>query len=303
MKKLISISVLTLFAINCSLACDICGGGLGNTYTGLLPNFNKRFIGIRYHFNQLYTQLDIHGNRTAISNKEKYNTVELWGAWNVGSRWRVMAIVPYSQIQKYSYGSSEKNQKSGLGDLNISGLYNLINKSSNSFRQSLWVGIGVKLPVGTYNKNEYSNTNSPNIYQLGTGSTDFTTSINYDIRYNNLGLNTNMSYKINTENKDDYLYGNKLTVSGSIYYNTVISESITLRPNVGLMHETQEKDHTMGYKIDGTGGYNTNINMGIEANIKNIALGFTYQKPTKQEISQGRTQLINKFLTHITFTF
>ena len=111
MKKIILLATFGLLTTLTATACEICGGGLGNNYTGLLPNFNKRFVGIRYHFNQLYTQLDINGNTTPLSNKEKYHTMELWSAWNISTRWRVMAIIPYSHIQKSNVGTDETAQK------------------------------------------------------------------------------------------------------------------------------------------------------------------------------------------------
>ncbi|NGM71731.1 transporter [Sphingobacterium sp. SGL-16] len=302
MRKIILLTAIAGMNFTSLFACEICGGGLGSNYTGLLPNFNKRFVGIRYHFNYVNTQLDVDGKTTALSNKEKYHTAELWSAWNIGSRWRVMAIVPYSHIEKFNYGTDSKSKKDGLGDINLSGYFNLLNKES-VFTQSIWVGVGAKLPTGQYNKDEFTNMNSPNIYQLGTGSVDFTGSVNYDIRLNNIGLNTNASYKVNTKNKDDYQYGNKLTLNGSVYYNTALSSDIKLRPNVGLQYENQAKDHTMDYQIDETGGYNTNTNLGLEATVRGLAFGFSYQTPIAQNISKGRTELVNKFLTHLTFTF
>lgn len=302
MRKFILLALIGILSTSTTLACEICGGGLGNNYTGLLPNFNKRFVGVRYHFNQVYTQLDISGNTTALTNKEKYHTAELWSAWNIGSRWRVMAIVPYSKIEKYSIGTGSNSSKSGLGDINLSGYYNILNKLE-AITQSIWLGAGAKLPTGAYNKDEFVSTNSANIYQLGTGSVDFTGSLNYDISVNNIGLNTNVSYKINTKNRDEYQYGNKLTLNGSIYYNSSLSDAVKLRPNVGIQHDAQARDETLGYKIEQTGGYNTNYNVGLESTIKNIAIGFTYQAPLSQYVSHGRTELVNKFLTHITFTF
>lgn len=302
MKKLILVSFLTLFSSLQVLACDICGGGLGNTYTGLLPNFNKRFVGIRYHFNQVNTQLDIYGNVTALSNKEKYHTAEIWSAWKIGSRWRIMAIMPYSSIQRYNYGTSQNTQKEGIGDITLSGYFNLI-ETVQTVSQSLWIGLGANLPTGKYNKEDISNGNSPNIYQLGTGSLDIIPSINYDIRIQDLGLNTNVSYKLNTANKDQYRYGNKLTMNSTIYYNINLSNPVNIRPNAGLQHEIQQKDYTMDYKIDETGGYNTNILIGIESSLKKFALGFTYQAPLNQQINQGRTELKSKFLTHLSYTF
>jgi len=302
MRKIILFALIGIISSSTVFACEICGGGLGSNYTGLLPNFNKRFVGVRYHFNQVYTQLDISGNKTALTNKEKYHTAELWSAWNLGTRWRVMAILPYSKIQKYSYGTEQQSSKSGLGDINLSGYYNLLNKSA-TITQSLWLGAGAKLPTGEYNKDEFVNTNTANIYQLGTGSVDFTGSLNYDVSLNNIGLNTNVSYKVNTKNGDDYQYGNKLTLNGSIYYNASLTDAVKLRPNVGMQYDTQARDQTMGYKIEQTGGYNTNLNVGLESTIKNIAIGFSYQAPLTQNVSNGRTELVNKFLTHLTFTF
>lgn len=302
MKKLILFSFLILFSSMQVYACDICGGGLGNTYTGLLPNFNKRFVGIRYHFNQVSTQLDIDGNVTALSNKEKYHTAEIWSAWKIGSRWRIMAIVPYSSIQRYNYGTSQNTQKEGVGDITLSGYFNLV-ETAQTVSQSLWIGLGANLPTGKYNKEDISSGNSPNIYQLGTGSLDIIPSINYDIRFQDIGLNTNVSYKLNTVNNEQYRYGNKLSMNSAIYYNINLSNQINIRPNVGVQHEIQQKDHTMSYKLDETGGNNTNILLGIESSIKNIAFGVTYQSPIHQHINQGRTELKHKFLVHLSYTF
>lgn len=302
MSKIILFALIGILSSSTAFACEICGGGLGSNYTGLLPNFNKRFVGVRYHFNQVYTQLDISGNKTALTNKEKYHTAELWSAWNLGTRWRLMAILPYSNIQKYSFGTEQQSSKSGLGDINLSGYYNVLNKSE-IITQSLWLGAGAKLPTGEYNKDEFVNTNTANIYQLGTGSVDFIGSLNYDVSLNNIGLNTNISYKVNTKNGDDYRYGNKLTLNVSIYYNTSLRDGVKLRPNVGIQYDKQARDQTMGYKIEQTGGYNTNLNIGLESTIKNIAIGFSYQAPLTQSVSNGRTELVNKFLTHLTFTF
>lgn len=302
MKNIVLFIAVILLSSLPTYACDICGGGLGNSNTGLLPNFNKRFVGIRYHFNQVYTQLDVDGKVTALSNKEKYHTAEIWSAWNISTRWRIMAIVPYSHIERYNYGTSQLAQKDGLGDITLSGYYNFL-QTAETFAQSLWIGLGTKIPTGKYNKDDNSIRKSPNIYQLGTGSIDFIPSINYDIRLNDFGLNSNVSYKINTENNDQYRYGDRLTMNGSIYYNTALNEQVNIRPHLGLQHEIQQKDYTMGYKIDETGGYNTNLLVGIESGINQIAVGATYQTPINQHISQGRTELKNKFLVHVSYTF
>ena len=306
MKKLATL-ILSLIAFSNTFACDICGGGLGSNYLGLLPDFNKRFIGVRYHYNDLYTQLDIDGQKTTLTNKEKYKTIDLWGAWNISDKWRVMAIIPFSNIQKYNYGSDITSSKKGLGDITTSIYYNLFNSSKNLndklLNQNIWIGTGLKFFTGTYNSNELISTNSPNIYQLGTGSNDILVYANYDIRLQNTGINISSNYKINTTNKDEYKYGNKLTVNGSLYHKVSFNENARITPNIGINYEAQANDYSHSFKIDETGGRNLNASVGIEANLGNFALGLVAQKPISQNLNSGRTELNNKISSHLSYTF
>jgi hypothetical protein len=65
MKKKIIISLMLLCSTAfTSFACDICGCGVGSYYLGILPEFNKRFIGLRYQHKSLQTHLGPLGQRT-----------------------------------------------------------------------------------------------------------------------------------------------------------------------------------------------------------------------------------------------
>lgn len=302
MKKLFIITLLFISTISITFACDICGAGAGSYYIGLLPQFNKKLIGVRYQFNQLNTNLDINGNSTALSNKEQYQTMDIWGAWNIGSKWRVMGIVPYSFIKKSNLGTDQVNRKQGLSDITLSGYYNLLQSNNNNWNQSLWLGTGLKFSTGKYNNSDLTN-NSPNIFQLGTGSTDFITQINYDISMSSWGLNTTVNYKINTKNKDDYKYGNKLTANIALYHKINIGKQTTVIPNIGLSYENQEKNQTMSYSIDQTGGRILQGSFGMEATFRKIAIGVNYQNPLTQNIAVHRVELKNKVMTHISYAF
>lgn len=295
---------MSIFILSCTsiYACDICGGGAGNYYVGLLPQFNKKLIGIRYQFNQLNTNLDVYGNKTALSNREKYRTIDIWGAWNIGNKWRVMAVLPYSFIEKEQLATHTTHKKQGLSDVSVSGHYNIFQSIDNNIKQSIWLGLGIKLPTGNYNNLEITN-NAPNIFQLGTGSTDFLTQVNYDININSWGLNTTINYKINNKNRDEYKYGNKLTTNISVYRRVKINDNISLIPNIGLLYENQQKDQTMKYSVDQTGGNILQGSYGIEASIGKIALGLNYQNPITQKLAANRVDLKNKIMTHISYAF
>ncbi len=309
MKKLLIVLIL-LISIKSSQACDICGCGVGGYYIGLLPDFSKRFIGIRYQFNQITTQLDIHGNRTALTTDEKYQTMELWGAWNIGQRWRVLALVPYNFNEKYTAGSDILRKKNGIGDITLNGYYKLYEGSKSASNnklivQSLWLALGVKLPTGSYDAFEQQNAmaTNPNIFQLGTGSIDFIPSLMYDIRIQDFGINMNASYKLNTENKDDYQYGNKIAGNASAYYKIALGPNSRIAPNVGLSFEKQGKDHSMGFKVDETGGHLLNASLGLEANFNRISVGASFQTPIHQDLGRGRIDAGNRMLTHLSYSF
>lgn len=309
MKKLL-ITLSLIIAFQSSQACDICGCGVGGNYIGLLPDFTKRFVGLRYQFNRLTTQLDINGNRTALSTDEKYQTMELWGAWNIGQKWRVLALVPYNFNEKYTEGSDLLRKKYGIGDITLNGYYKLFDQSNPTANnklvvQSLWVGMGVKLPTGAYDVAEQQNATAtnPNMFQLGTGSLDFIPSLMYDVRIQDFGINANASYKINTENKDDYRYGNKIAANASAYYKIALGANSRLAPYAGISFESQQKDHAMGFKVEETGGHILNASMGLEANFNRISVGASFQTPIQQELGRGRIDAGNRLLTHVSFSF
>ena len=184
-------------------ACDICGCGVGGYYIGILPEFNKHVFGLRYRLNSLKTHIGAGGNATYLTTEEKYQTIELWGGWNIGKKFRLMVAVPYAFDKRINQGISKT--KNGIGDISVNGYYQLFNNrktvhADKSLVQTLWVGGGIKLPTGKYVDADKQNTSqNANLFQLGTGSTDFTLNAMYDIRLQNAGLNISASYKINTD--------------------------------------------------------------------------------------------------------
>ena len=288
-------------------ACDICGCGVGSYYIGILPEYNKRFIGLRYQHKTLQIHLGPQGQRTPITAEETYQSAELWGGWNIGSKFRVLAFVPYNFNRRES--QTESGSKKGLGDIALMGYYNMFNKTgtlgSKLLVQSLWVGAGIKVPTGKYEPSErFAIQESPNNFQLGTASTDFSFNAAYDIRYNDLGLNANANYKVNTENNYNYRYGNKLTANALLYHKFRIAHAFTVAPNAGILYETAQKDMESGkYEVATSGGYSLSAVIGAEFAFTGFSLGANYQNVRAQKLADNRAYAGNRLMVHLSLPF
>lgn len=307
MKKTLAVIIITLFIYAPLKACDICGCGVGSYYLGILPEFNKRFVGLRYQHKNLTTHLGPNSESSALTTEETYQSAELWGGWNIGRKFRVIAFVPYNFNKKEA--QLEKGSKDGLGDIAFMGYYKLFDHkttvSNKLLVQSLWFGAGIKTPTGKYEPADNNVLNqSPNNFQLGTASTDFTLNAAYDVRLMDFGINTNVNYKLNTENKYNYRYGNKFTVNGLAYYKIKLIDGFTIAPNGGVLYETSAKDiENNKYDVEISGGYSTAGIMGVEASLKRLSFGANYQHILSQHLANGRAKAGDRFLVHMSVAF
>lgn len=304
MKKIYVLFVFTLsFYGTAAVACDICGCGTGNYYIGILPEFKSRFMGLRYQYKRMHTGLSPDGTSSYLTNQETYQTLEFWGAVNIGKRFRVLGFLPLNYNQKTNQGVTY-DQK-GLGDIAAVGYYNLLQerKTTAGHRllvQSLWLGAGVKAPTGHYNADEKNNgAYNQNNFQLGTGSWDFTANAMYDVRLNDAGLNVNLSYKMNTENADQYKYGNKFYANLLGYYKFRVSQTVTIAPNAGILYEQSAKDQHNGNTVQESGGYSLVGTLGAELSLKKFGLGFNVQSPLAQHLGGGTVYANNRCMMHV----
>lgn len=304
MKKISLLVIVILIAIVPAKACDICGCGVGSYYIGILPDFQKHILGIRYRSNSLRTHLGFGGSTTYLTTEEHYKTLELWGGWNIGKKFRVMASLPVSFNEKINNGV--KGKKTGLGDVSVNGYYQLFNSSTKIKKtrlmvQSLWVGAGIKAPTGSYDPaDKMGNSNNTNLFQLGSGSVDYTLNAMYDIRIQDAGLNFAASYKMNTANRYNYNYGNKANAALQFYYKKRISKSL-LSPNAGITYEQSKKDIQDKFIVDVSGGRLLQATIGAELSYKKITLGGNWQTPLSQNLANGIVKAQSRFMLHVSF--
>lgn len=303
-----SLTVLIgFFSVTPSLACDICGCGVGSYYVGILPEFNKKLVGLRYRYNQLTTHLGAGGVSTYLTTKERFHTIEVWGGWNIGEKFRVMASLPTSTIVKENQEASFN--KIGVGDPIVQGFFRVMKKSAafgktspKLVNQSLWIGAGIKAPLGQYNDAEKNNTAiTANTFQLGTGSTDFLFNAIYDLRIQDDGINLNASYKINTSNRYDFKYGNRLNLTAQYYHKFSLGKSSRIAPNAGMVWEYANKDVDKKFLLPASGGRLLMGAVGVEYSNKRLTLGANFQSPFSQKIANGFVRAESRAMLHLAF--
>jgi hypothetical protein len=304
MKKLLVFFGI-FFCYNAADACDICGCGTGNNYIGILPDFHKHIVGLRYRSNAMLTHLGVGGSTTYLTTRETYRTVEAWSGWNLGQNFRLMASVPYSFNEKQN--GNNRSQKNGLGDITLSGFYQLVNGKhsvgTNLLVQSLWVGGGVKFGTGTYNPEDKSpSNNNVNLFQLGTGSTDFLAGAMYDIRLQDAGLNLASNYKLNTANQYGYRYGNKFNLNAQGYYKFRTKSKVMIAPNAGVQYETAKRDADNGFSVATSGGNLLLGTAGLELAFGKMAMGANFQTPLSQNLANGIVKAKNRMMVHVAFS-
>lgn len=291
MKKVI-ILFFALFTAHIATACDVCGCSLGGSYFGILPQFNKNFIGLRWSQAKFHSYMNHHSDYLPPeSSNDTYQKLELWGRYYVNKRIQLFAFIPYSF--NAMNGTEQVVNSHGLGDITIIGNYLLLNTGEDKtkrFKHTWMAGAGVKLPTGDSNLKDNGALVNPN-FQMGTGSTDFLVSTVYTLRYQKAGVSVESGYKVNTRNRNDYLFGNQFHASSQFFYWQNAGPFAFL-PNAGVFFE-QAGRHKDGSIIQAnTGGSAVQVTAGLETYVKGFTVGFTYKHPVRQHYNSDNIATI-----------
>lgn len=242
------------------IGCDLCG-----CYMGLDPNFDLNQAGIRitsYKFisdhhstssgsqSQNEPLLD-HGGHEANSSAEYYNDLELYFRYYITPKFRLFFSIPFS--------SNDINGKklNGTGDAKLISQYQVYATSitgKTNFWQRIFLGGGVKLPTGVYNKTIVTGQLDPHI-QPGTGSFDFILNGLYISKFekSGIGWRNDVIYTVNTENSNGYRFANRFNLTSTFTYD-IMAKDWTFLPHAGVYIETTAMDKQDGNNVKDTGG-------------------------------------------------
>lgn len=242
------------------IGCDLCG-----CYMGLDPNFDLNQVGVRFTSYKFFTemhssssgsqsqnepQLD-HGGHDGTASTEYYNDLEFYLRYYISPKFRLFFSIPFS--------SNDINGKklNGTGDAKLISQYQVYATSitgKTNFWQRIFLGGGVKLPTGVYNKSIVYGELDPHI-QPGTGSFDFIMNGLYisKLEKTGLGWRNDIFYTINTTNSNGYRFANRFNLTSTFTFD-IISNEWTFLPHAGVYLEATGSDTQDGKDVPDTGG-------------------------------------------------
>ena len=284
-------------------ACDMCGCSNGGSFFGILPQSHLRFVGLRYR----QVSFDSHLTSQLLRTQETFQTAELWGRFYPFKKTQFMFFVPFSVNSQTMVQSGDKASIKGVGDITLLGHYNILNtfwdSTAHAITHSIMLGGGLKLPTGKYQFDAQSVAEVANAnFQLGTGSVDFMANVIHTIRYKDWGLNTNLTYKMNTSNKNQYRFGNRFTATSSVFRTITIGE-LTLLPNAGLYYEHSAQNQQNNQPNSLTGGDLLAVSTGIEGYFKQFSVGINGQMPVAQNLVSKEIKQNTQVAFHVTVMF
>ncbi|WP_448518924.1 hypothetical protein [Rhodoflexus sp.] len=303
MKKTLFVFTLLIISFN-TFACEICGCGVGNFYMGIMPQFNRHFVGIRYRQISYDSHLGVGGTKSYLTTREVFQTAELWARFYPTQRLQVMAFLPYHSNQQTDYNQTFTKNLSGLGEGMLIANYRLLDNVADTvlrrFRHNLLIGGGVKLPTARFRFDATDNQQvaNPN-FQLGSGSTDWLTNLVYVIRKGKWGLSADLNFKYNTANADNYRFGHRINGQVALFYTRNV-RGISLMPYGGVFGEYSGRDDNSGVSIMNTGGSATFAVGGLELYVGRISIGGSFQQPLSQNLANGTIRAHGRGVAHLT---
>lgn len=290
-----------LLMLSASLhACDMCGCSAGGNSFGLLPGYQKHFIGLRYQNTSFTSKAHEGSNEVHKESSEYYQSLQLWGRAVLHPKWHAFVFVPYKLNQRKE--GNEHVSIHGLGDISLLLNYVLLNtgnQDSSNTKQFLQCGGGIKLPSGKFDAIHQGIMLNENM-QIGTGSIDIPLMAMYTLRHKKSGLNIEANYSMNTSNKYQFHFGNKLSTSCKLL-RWMQKKEFTFLPQIGAGFEYSQIDKRQNKTVENSGAQVVLANAGMDMYYRNYSLAVQVQQPVVQEIGHGLIQ--NKTRMNVNFIY
>lgn len=298
--RAVSFILLLLSVQTVANACDVCGCSAGGSYFGILPMYQRHFVGMRYQTRSFQSS---HIHNDPYPSKEHFQTLDVWGRFYPSDRWQIFVFLPYNVFEKNELGNVLRNK--GLGDASLIANYAIVNTGDSlfhRFRHTLMVGGGLKMPTGKHNLiNSDGSALNPNL-QVGTGSWDFIASANYTLRFQKQGIFTDLNARLNTANTEGYRFGHRLASTIKYFYWFELAEGVLL-PSIGAYNEWAGKDSDGGKNVGDNSGNATFGSAGLDFYYKKIAISSLFQTPIHQNIGDGLVKSQNRFSINVSYLF
>lgn len=300
MKKLWLVLLIAVTAGDL-YACEICGCGSGSGYFGIVPNYNKHYISVRYR-HQAFRSYHLPEQTTVGDiSKDAFNTYEIRGKYNVNAKWQLFAAVPYQSFRQTLNGVT--SSYSGVGDVSVMAAYTLLNTtwSAHAMRHVVQVSDGIKLPTGAHNLIGTEGKANMNL-QPGSGSFDFPIAVLYNAKWKQWGISSEVNYRVNTYNSHNEAFGNRVNAAAVFFYRKEMKTASVL-PHAGIAYETAASDFDGTEKNIYSGGRSFQATAGVDAYIGKLNVSAVYQRALSSHLGGGRIEPGNGFSFTAGFNF
>lgn len=290
--------------INSGTACGICGSAAGGSYLGVLPQYQKNFVGLRYQMRSFETThpFSIIPGMSGRKSREFFQSVDLAGRYCPGRRWQILGFFQYQYLQQTINGNTTTIQ--GPGDPMVLAYYSLLpgkTREGKKIRHLLQLGAGLKFPLGAYKGPGESGQYNP-AFQAGTGSWDKMISAIYTLRSEKAGFFTDVTAGINGSNSVDYRFGHRINASARGFYTMKRCEA-TWMGSAGMYSEYSLPDVQNKIEQAHTGGGLLMPAFGLDRFSENWALGVNYRIPAWQNLGEGYIKSKARLLVNVSYLF
>lgn len=273
--------------------CDACGCAAGNGSSGFESLLNPQFIGIKYFAQHYKAKENLFVND--LTQDQYFNTIQLWGKVAITKKLSAYVSLPFQFHEKKTMQGDIRIN--GIGDLNVMGIYQLINSKDASHQ--LNGGLGIKVPLGRFDEKGITGVNPS--FQLGTGSWDYQMVVNYKYQKNKVAVIVNTDYTVKGENKKYYQFGNQWNYAATGFYQLYADKKMIFSGKAGLQGEVYDRNKQFDEALPDTAGSALYGKLGFELSYSKWSLGSELMLPAYSNLAGGNIEAKSRFSVFINF--